>query len=435
MEYLNIIMNVLVVGSGGREHVLAWKLSQSPKVDTVFCAPGNAGIAEDAKCVDIAVDDYESLVAFAQNNNIALTMIGPEAPLCDGIVDVFNSKGLKVFGPDKIAAQLEGSKSFAKDFMIKYNIPTAKSGTFTDPEKAKEYIENEFAHGEEGIVVKADGLAAGKGVIVAMDKQIALNAIDDCFEGAFGDAGYKVVVEECLIGEEASILALCDGKNIITLASSQDHKRVGEGDSGLNTGGMGAYSPAPVVNEEINDFIKNEVLDNFLIGVKEEKLNFHGVLFIGVMITKNGPKILEFNVRFGDPEVQAVMSRLDSDLFEIANAVVEERLDEVKLDWKTGSSVCVVMASGGYPGNYEKGFSISGLKDAAETGAKVFHAGTAFAEDGSIINTGGRVLGVTAVGVDIKDAISKAYKAVEKISWDGSFYRRDIAYRALDRLN
>ena len=427
-------MNVLVVGSGGREHVLAWKLSQSKQINKVFCAPGNAGIAKDAQCIDIAGDDYEALAAFAADNDVALTMVGPEAPLCDGIVDIFNDKGLKVFGPDKYAAQLEGSKSFAKDFMIKYNIPTAKSGTFTNPVQAKKYIESEFANGEEGIVVKADGLAAGKGVIVAMDKQTALEAIDDCFDGTFGDAGYKVVVEECLIGEEASILALCDGKTILTLASSQDHKRVGEGDTGLNTGGMGAYSPAPVVTKEISDFIKTEVLDNFLKGVKEEQLNFHGVLFVGVMITAKGPKVLEFNVRFGDPEVQAVMSRLDSDLFEVANAVVEEKLDSVKLEWKKGSSVCVVMASGGYPGSYEKGFTINGLDNAEATGAKVFHAGTAFAEDGSIINTGGRVLGVTAVGSDIKEAIKKAYDAVEKISWDGSFYRRDIAYRALERL-
>ncbi|UDQ99152.1 phosphoribosylamine--glycine ligase [Lentisphaerota bacterium WC36G] len=427
-------MKVLVVGSGGREHVLAWKLSKSSKVSKVFCAPGNAGIANDAECIDIAADNYEALASFAESNNIALTMVGPEAPLCDGIVDVFNEKGLKVFGPDKYAAQLEGSKSFAKNFMLKYNIPTAKSGTFTDPKKAKEYIENEFANGETAIVVKADGLAAGKGVIVAMDKQTALDAIDECFDGAFGDAGYKVVIEECLIGEEASILALCDGKTIISLASSQDHKRVGDGDTGLNTGGMGAYSPAPVVTEEINEFIRTNVLDNFLRGVKEEKLNFHGVLFVGVMITDKGPKVLEFNVRFGDPEVQAVMSRLESDLFEVANAVVDERLDEIKLQYIDGSAVCVVMASGGYPGSYQKGFTISGLKEAEADGAKVFHAGTAFAEDGSIINTGGRVLGVTATGNDIKTAINKAYKAVEKINWDGSFYRKDIAYRALDRL-
>ena len=285
---------------------------------------------------------------------------------------------------------------------------------------------------EKGIVVKADGLAAGKGVIVATDMQTALNAIDDCFDGAFGDAGYKVVIEELLIGEEASILALCDTKTIITLASSQDHKRVGEGDTGLNTGGMGAYSPAPVVDAEIEKIVKEQVLDPFLEGVKKEQLNFHGVLFVGIMVTDKGPKVLEFNVRFGDPEVQSVMYRLESDLFEVVNNIIDEKLDQVNLKWSNDTSICVVLASGGYPGSYEKGFTISGLQEAAKTGAKVFHAGTAF-DNEQIVNTGGRVLGVTAKGENIQQAIKNVYNAVDKISWQGAFCRRDIAHRALNR--
>lgn len=425
-------MKVLVVGNGGREHVLCWKMAQSDKVDQVFCAPGNAGIARHAQCVDIPVSDLEGLADFAEQNGVALTIAGPEAPLCDGIVDVFKARGLKIFGPDKASARLEGSKIFAKDFMNKYNIPTAASETFTAEAPAVAFVNEQFDKGVEGIVIKADGLAAGKGVIVALRREEAIDGIQQCFGGAFGDAGKEILVEECLFGEEASILALCDGKTIMPLASSQDHKRVGDGDAGPNTGGMGAYSPAPVVDEAVMNEIRTTVLDNFLCGVKEENLYFRGVLFVGVMVTASGVKVLEFNVRFGDPEVQAVMVRLENDLFELIDMILDGRLDEVELKWAQGASVCVVMASGGYPGTYAKGFEISGLEEAEENGALVFHAGTSF-KDGVIVNTGGRVLGVTAMGSDIKAAIDKAYAAVDKIHWDGCFCRRDIAYRALKR--
>jgi phosphoribosylamine--glycine ligase len=426
-------MNILVVGNGGREHVLCWKLAQSPKVDKVFCAPGNAGINEEFECIDIAVSDLNGLVEFALKNSIDLTVAGPEAPLCDGIVDAFQAAGLKIFGPDKYAAQLEGSKDFAKNFMLKYNIPAAKSQTFTEFEPAVEYINSEFAAGEQGIVIKADGLAAGKGVLVAANADDAIEFLKGCFNGAFGDSGSRVLVEECLFGEEASILALVDGKTITPLASSQDHKRLLENDGGPNTGGMGAYSPAPVVDEKMMQQIKRDILDNFLLGVKAEQLNFRGLLFVGIMVTEKGAKVLEFNVRFGDPEVQAVMMRLESDLADTILKVVDGELDQAQLVWSDDCAVCVVMASGGYPVAYKKGYEITGLDAAAATGAKVFHAGTSKI-DGKIVNTGGRVLGVTARGNDIKTAIDNAYSAVAKIKWQDCIYRKDIAYRALKRL-
>ncbi len=425
-------MKVLVVGSGGREHVLCWKMAQSNKVDKVFCAPGNAGIARHAECIDIPVSDLEALADFAEKNDIALTVAGPEAPLCDGIVDVFQARGLKIFGPDKSSARLEGSKIFAKDFMNRHGIPTAASATFTEETPAVTFVNEQFDKGAEGIVIKADGLAAGKGVIVALKREDAINGIKQCLGGTFGAAGKEILIEECLFGEEASILALCDGKTIMPLASSQDHKRVGDGDTGLNTGGMGAYSPAPVVDDTILNDVTENVLNNFLRGIKEENLYFKGVLFVGVMVTASGPKVLEFNVRFGDPEVQAVMMRLENDLFDVIDKILDTKLDEVELKWADGTSVCVVLASGGYPGPYQKGFEITGLEEAEENGAVVFHAGTSF-KDGKIVNTGGRVLGVTAMGKDIKAAIDKAYEAVGKIHWDGCFCRKDIAYRALNR--
>jgi phosphoribosylamine---glycine ligase len=427
-------MNVLVVGNGGREHVLCWKLAQSKKVSKIFCAPGNAGIAEEFECIDIPVSDLDGLAEFAVKNNIDLTVAGPEAPLCDGIVDVFRASGLKIFGPDKYAAQLEGSKDFAKNFIIKYNIPAAKSSTFTALEPAAEYIKNEFAAGEKGIVIKADGLAAGKGVLVADNSDDAIEFLKGCFDGAFGASGSRVLVEECLFGEEASILALVDGKTITPLASSQDHKRLLENDAGPNTGGMGAYSPAPVVDDKMMQQISNEVLDNFLVGVKAEQLDFKGLLFVGIMVTDKGPKVLEFNVRFGDPEVQAVLMRLESDLADTILKVVDGELDQAQLDWSDDCAVCVVMASGGYPVAYKKGYEITGLDAAAATGAKVFHAGTG-SENGKIVNTGGRVLGVTARGNNIKTAISNAYNAVDKINWQDCIYRKDIAYRALERAD
>jgi phosphoribosylamine---glycine ligase len=421
-------MKILVIGSGGREHTLCWKLGSSDLVEKVYCAPGNAGIAQDAECIDIAVNNLEGLANFATSNAIDLTVVGPEVPLCAGITDLFKEKGLKVFGPDKAGAELEGSKSFSKGFMEKYDIPTAASGTFTNKEEAIAYVKANIT--SDGIVVKADGLAAGKGVIVATTETEAIDGIEQCFSGSFGDAGATVVVEEMLVGEEASILALTDGKTIISLASSQDHKRAGEGDTGLNTGGMGAYSPAPVVTDELFTEIKDLVLDPFLEGIKAEEMDYRGIIYAGIMITPDGLKVLEFNVRFGDPETQCVLIRLESDLADVMMKTAERRLDEVELKWSKEPAVCVVMASGGYPGSYEKGSVISGLDEANATGAVVFHAGTS-EKDGKIINTGGRVLGVTAKGCDIREAAANAYKSVDKISWKDSWYRKDIAYRAL----
>ncbi|MDD5598999.1 MAG: phosphoribosylamine--glycine ligase [Victivallaceae bacterium] len=425
-------MKILVVGNGGREHTLCWKLAQSPQADKIYCAPGNAGIATVAECVDIAVSELEKLADFAASEGIDFTVVGPEAPLCAGIVDVFRKRGLKIFGPDKKAARLEGSKDYAKRFMFKYNIPTARAAAFDNAADAAEYVRNEFAGGAAGIVIKADGLAAGKGVCVAPDKAKALDFVKSCFAGAFGGAGSKVLVEECLFGEEASILAFTDGKTIVPLVSSQDHKRAYDGDQGPNTGGMGAYSPAPVIDKAMTARVKTEILDNFLRGIQQEKLDFHGLVFIGIMVTGAGPKVLEFNVRFGDPEVQAVMRRFEGDLLDTMLKTVDERLKEAVLKWSDEPSVCVVMASGGYPESYEKGYEISGLDEAAATGAIVFHAGTS-GRDGKVLNSGGRVLGVTARGSDIKEAVEKAYKAVEKISWQDCFCRKDIGYRALAR--
>jgi phosphoribosylamine---glycine ligase len=424
-------MNILVIGNGGREHALCWKLAQSPKADKIYCAPGNTGTAQVAENIDIGVTELEKLANFAIKNNIDITIVGPEAPLCDGIVDVFNTKNLKIFGPDKLAAQLEGSKCFAKDFMNRNNIPTAKSESFTNGESAIKYIETEMKNAE-AIVIKADGLAAGKGVIIADTKKDAIDAINTCFDGAFGNAGSKVLIEEFLYGEEASILAFTDGKSIIPLIASQDHKRVGEGDSGLNTGGMGAYCPAPVVNSAIMKEIQTHVLDNFLKGIQGENLNYHGIIYAGIMVSKDGPKVLEFNVRFGDPEVQAVMSLLDSDLVDIVKDVINEKLDNTKISWKPGAAVCVVMASKGYPGTYAKNFKISGIKEAEENGTIVFHAGTSIKE-GKIVNSGGRVLGVTSTGKNISEALKNTYHSVDKINWDGAFFRKDIAYKALNR--
>lgn len=423
-------MRVLVVGSGGREHALVWQLKRSPQVDKIFCAPGNAGIASDAECVPIGVEELEKLAQFAQDNQVDLTVVGPEAPLCAGIVDVFRKHNLLVFGPDKEAAQLEGSKDFAKSFMLKYGIPTAKAATFTSVAPAEEYIRQEFAQGASSIVIKADGLAAGKGVLVAGSEAEALEFLHGCFDGAFGQAGAKVLIEECLIGEEASILALTDGETIVPLVSSQDHKRVFDHDTGPNTGGMGAYSPAPVVSEKVFEKIKTQILHPFLAGIQEEKLDFRGVIFVGVMICNGEPKVLEFNVRFGDPEIQPVMRRFDGDWFEVLKLTAEGKLAEAELVWSADPAVSVVLASGGYPGKYQKGFPITGLAEAASTGAVVFHAGTAL-KDGKIVTDGGRVLGVSARGRTIAEAIAKAYEAVDKISFEGGFCRRDIGAKAL----
>ncbi len=420
-------IDILLIGAGGREHALAWKMMQSPLAGRLYWAPGNPGIP-DAICVDANTPD--ELADFAQEHKIGLTMVGPEAMLCAGIVDVFRARGLRIVGPDKFAAQLEGSKAFAKDFMRRHGLPTADAAVFTDAEAALRYLEEKGAP----IVVKADGLAAGKGVIVATSKDEAADAIKACFDGAFGAAGARVLLEECLVGEEASILAFCDGKSIVPLASSQDHKRALDGDNGPNTGGMGAYSPAPVVTQEQWDVINARVLKPFLAGVQADKLDFRGIIYAGLMMTNEGPKLLEFNVRFGDPETQAVLMRLESDLVEALCAVADGKLDTIQLKWSDEPAVCVVMASQGYPGSYPKGLPIHGLEDAAKTGAVVFHAGTKRNAQGEIVTNGGRVLGVTARGSDIADAVKNAYAAVKCITWDGVQYRTDIAHRALERI-
>ncbi len=419
-------MNALVVGGGGREHTLAWKLKQSEKIATVYCAPGNPGMAG-IECIEIG--DFEALADFAQTHDVGLTVVGPEAPLCAGLVDVFRARGLAVFGPDKHAAQLEGSKRFAKDFMVRHGIPTAAARSFTEAGPAIDYLHQV----EMPVVVKADGLAAGKGVTVAATREEAIAAATACFDGAFGEAGAEVVVEECLIGEEASILAFVDGKTIKPLASSQDHKPIGDGDTGPNTGGMGAYSPAPVVDEALWAQIDELVLQPFLRGVQEDGLDFRGIIYAGVMVTAEGPKVLEFNVRFGDPETQAVLPRMTGDLAEAMLACIEQRLADYDFEWSDDTAVCVVLASGGYPGPYEQGKQIDGLAAAETNGAMVFHAGTKRV-DGQIVTAGGRVLGVTALGPDIRTAVHRSYEAADKISWEGVYKRRDIAHRALDRL-
>lgn len=418
-------MNILLIGSGGREHALAWKLGQSPHTSRLYCAPGNPGMKN---AVPVLADTPTDLADFAALNHIDLTMVGPEALLCEGIVDVFTDRGLRIVGPDKYAAQLEGSKSFAKDFMRRHGLPTAAAEVFTSEKQALAYLRR---HGAP-IVVKADGLAAGKGVIVASTSSEAEQAIKDCFAGAFGEAGSKVLLEECLSGEEASILALCDGKTILPLASSQDHKRALDGDRGPNTGGMGAYSPAPVVDKQLWRCIDQQILQPFLRGVQQDLLHFRGIIYAGIMVTASGPKLLEFNVRFGDPETQAVLARLNSDLVEVLMATADARLSEITLSWSEQPAVCVVMTSQGYPGKYRHGFPISGIEAAEQTGAIVFQAGTRM-QDGRLVTAGGRVLGVTALGQNMQAAVANAYRGVEKISFEGATYRHDIAHRALDR--
>jgi phosphoribosylamine--glycine ligase len=426
------IVDILVVGGGGREHAICWKLAQSKLVGKIYCAPGNVGIANIAECVDINVNEIEKLADFAKKNKIGLTVVGPEAPLCDGIVDLFRKEGLPIFGPDKAAARLEGSKSYSKMFMVKHKIPTSSSRVFTGLAEALDYLKFRFESRIPGIVIKADGLAAGKGVILAYNEKDAAEAVKLCFGGAFGDAGKKVLVEDLLVGEEASILALTDGKAIVPLVTSQDHKRVGDGDTGPNTGGMGAYSPAPVVTDALLKEIDEKILQRFLKGIQEDKLYYRGIIYAGVMLTADGPKVLEFNVRFGDPETQAVLMRLKSDLADVMLKTAEGRLGSVSLEWTKEPAVCVVMASGGYPDSYKKGYEISGFEEAEENGAVVFHAGTSLV-DGKIVNTGGRVLGVTAKGKDIKTAIANAYEAVGNLYWCDCYFRNDIGRKALLR--
>lgn len=426
-------MKILVIGSGGREHALAWKAAQNEAVETVFVAPGNAGTALEAKLENLAIDvmDFVGLADFAEKNNVELTIVGPEAPLVEGIVDYFNERKLKCFGPSKGAAQLEGSKSFTKDFCVRHNIPTGAYQTFTDVNDALDYVRKVGAP----IVIKADGLAAGKGVIVAEDLATAESAIEDMLSGnVFGEAGCRVVVEEFLAGEEASFIVIADGNNVLPMATSQDHKRVGDGDTGPNTGGMGAYSPAPVVTAEVYERVMKEVIIPTIEGMKSEGNDYTGFLYAGLMIDNNGaPRVIEFNCRFGDPETQPIMMRLQSDLSELCLAAIDGNLDKTNAKWDERPAVGVVLAAGGYPASYEKGKVISGLGgDQESPNAKIFHAGTKL--DGeNVVTSGGRVLCATALGESITEAQKNAYALAETIDWDALFYRKDIAYRAIAR--
>ena len=423
-------MKVLVIGSGGREHALVWKIHQSPQVSKIYCAPGNAGIKRMAECVDLSVTDVDALVSFAKKEKIDLTVVGPELSLTAGIVDAFEREGLRIFGPTQKAAILEGSKVYTKEFLKKYKIPTAQFKVFKDRKKAKKYIDKRGAP----LVVKADGLAAGKGVIVAATIKEAKDAVDLIMrDKAFGDAGKHLIVEECLQGEEASFIAFTDGKTVLPLPTSQDHKAVFDGDKGPNTGGMGAYSPAPVVTGEIADYVMEQVMLPTIQGMAKEGRPYKGMLYAGLMIDGNDVNVLEFNCRFGDPEAQPLLMRLKSDVVDIFEAVIDDRLDQVEMKIDPRPTVCVVMASGGYPGKYENGKTIRGLKKASDVpGVVVFHAGTQV-RNGRVATAGGRVLGVTAVGKDLKKAIDAAYKAAGQISWTGSFLRNDIGAKALSK--
>ncbi|MEE8152856.1 MAG: phosphoribosylamine--glycine ligase [candidate division NC10 bacterium] len=425
------MMKILMVGQGGREHSLLWKLAQSPEKPLLYAAPGNAGMAQIATCITIGATDIVNLVDFASQEKIDLTLVGPEVPLTLGIVDAFEARGLKIFGARRDAAMIEGSKSFAKNLMRKYKIPTADYEVFDDPQKAKAHLNKVGAP----IVVKADGLAAGKGAIVCPTLEAAHQAINMIMEErAFGDAGSRVVIEECLTGEEASFLAFTDGKTVLPMASSQDHKPIYDNDQGPNTGGMGAYSPAPVVTDDVHKKIMDRVMLPAVQGMAAEGYPYKGVLYAGLMIKDGEPRLLEFNARFGDPEAQPLVARMASDLVPVLEAVIDERLHEVTLEWRPEPTVCVVMASGGYPGSYEKGKVISGLDEAASVpGVVIFHAGTAL-KNGKVVTDGGRVLNVNGIGKDIREAIANAYQGVKKIYWEGVHYRNDIGKKALDRL-
>jgi len=421
-------MNVLLIGSGGREHALAWKLAASPMLTRLYAAPGNPGIAKEAELVALDVADHAAVAAFCVDRKIDLVVVGPEAPLVAGLADDLRAKGIKVFGASKAAAQLEGSKGFTKDLCARQNIPTAAYGRFTDAEAAKAYIRKQGAP----IVVKADGLAAGKGVTVAMTEAEALAAIDDCFSGAFGSAGAEVVVEEFMTGEEASFFCLCDGTTALPFGTAQDHKRVGDGDTGPNTGGMGAYSPAPVMTPEIIERTMKEIVEPTMRGMAEIGAPFTGVLFAGLMIGEDGPKLIEYNVRFGDPECQVLMMRLKEDLLVLLEAAADGQLGHVSARWKDEAALTVVMAARGYPATPEKGSVIRGIDEAATGGVEIFHAGTA-ESGGDIVANGGRVLNVTASAKTVSEAQRLAYEAVDKIDWPEGFCRRDIGRLAVDR--
>ncbi|WP_154114967.1 phosphoribosylamine--glycine ligase [Vibrio cincinnatiensis] len=425
-------MQVLIIGSGGREHALGWKVAQNPQVNTVFVAPGNAGTALEAKLknVNIQVEDIDGLVAFAKQNSIELTIVGPEVPLVLGVVDAFRAANLPIFGPTQAAAQLEGSKAFTKDFLARHNIPTAAYANFTEIEPALAYVRAQGAP----IVVKADGLAAGKGVIVAMTLSEAEEAIKDMLAGnAFGDAGSRVVIEEFLDGEEASFIVMVDGEHVLPMATSQDHKRVGDKDTGPNTGGMGAYSPAPVVTQEIHDRVMQEVIYPTVRGMAEEGHPYTGFLYAGLMIDRSGtPKVIEYNCRFGDPETQPIMMRMQSDLVELCLAALDGKLDQVESHWDPRASIGIVLAAGGYPADYRKGDVIHGLPTTEAEDQKVFHAGTTN-QQGEVVTHGGRVLCATALGDTVSQAQQRAYQLVKQIHWQDMFYRNDIGYRAIAR--
>ena len=421
-------MKILIVGSGGREHAIAWKAAQSPKVEKIYCAPGNAGIAEYAECVDIGAMEFDRLAAFARENEIDLTVVGMDDPLVGGIVDVFEAQGLRVFGPRKNAAILEGSKAFSKNLMKKYGIPTAEYENFDDPKKALEYLE----HAKMPIVLKADGLALGKGVLIC-------NTLEEAKEGVrsimmdkkFGDAGNQMVIEEFMTGREVSVLSFVDGKTIRIMTSAQDHKRALDGDQGLNTGGMGTFSPSPFYTKEVDEFCKEHIYQKTVDAMAAEGREFKGVIFFGLMLTQEGPKVLEYNARFGDPEAQVVLPRMKNDIVDVFEACVDGTLDQIDLQFEDNAAVCVVLASRGYPVKYEKGFEIRGLENfKGKDGYYVFHAGSRFS-DGKIVTNGGRVLGVTALGKDLKEARANAYEAVKWIDFDNKYCRSDIG-KAID---
>ena len=425
-------MNILVIGGGGREHAMAWKAAQSDEAETIYCAPGNPGMAqlEKATCVDTDTADFDAVIALIRDKNIGLVLVGPEAPLADGIVDALAGTDALVFGPCKAAARLEASKSFAKEFMARHNIPTAPYKAFNEAAAAKAYVD------EIGVplVVKADGLAAGKGVTVAMDKETAFKAIDDAMvTGVFGDAGSEIIIEGFLDGEEASILAFSDGKTVIPMASSQDHKPALDGDQGPNTGGMGAYSPAPVVTGALMETIQKTVLEPCVNGMAADGTPYIGVLYAGLMITKNGPEVVEFNCRFGDPETQVVLPRLTTDLVAVAKACCTGTLDQIALEYTPQACATIVMASEGYPGSYPKGLPITGIDAAEATDTTVFHAGTKATDEG-LVTSGGRVLAVTALGDSLKETLEKAYGGVDKIAFKGAHYRKDIGQKAFRHL-
>ena len=422
-------MKVLIVGSGGREHAIAWSVAKSPKVDKIYCAPGNAGIAEFAECVNIKAMEFDKLVAFAKENAIDLTIIGMDDPLVGGVVDAFESEGLRVFGPRKNAAIIEGSKAFSKDLMKKYKIPTAAYENFTDPDEAIKYLET----AKMPIVLKADGLALGKGVLIC-------NTLEEAKEGVktlmldkqFGDAGNEIVIEEFMTGREVSVLAFCDGKTIKCMTSAQDHKRAKDGDQGLNTGGMGTFSPSPFYNDEVEAFCEKYVYQSTIDAMASEGRPFTGILFTGLMITEDGPKVLEYNARFGDPEAQVVLPRMENDIIDVFEACIDGTLDKIDLKFTDNACVCVVLASDGYPLEYKKGFEITGMENfKGKDSYFLFHAGTKFNEEGKVVTNGGRVLGVTALGEDLKKARANAYEATEWVNFDNKYMRHDIG-KAID---